>query len=130
MYSITMATAAVAGLIFMALSVRVIGVRFAGKHLIGDGGDEALTYRIRAHGNFAEYIPLCLILMLLIEAALGARTGLWVSGVLLILGRLLHAWGMTFTKPNKPRVFGMMLTFLVLMTLSSWALLLAFGLVS
>ncbi|MGB3721191.1 MAG: MAPEG family protein [Pacificimonas sp.] len=130
MHIVTMTVAGLLGLIFLALSARVVGARLAGKHLIGDGGDETMLYRIRAHANFAEYVPICLILMGLIEMATGPRTGLWVLGGLLVIARILHAWGMNTPTENKPRVFGILLTWIILIALSLWALLLAFAVVN
>ena len=51
-------------LIYIALSIRVIAGRRAAKARIGDGGDILLQRRLRVHANFAEYIPLALLLML------------------------------------------------------------------
>jgi uncharacterized protein len=36
------------------------------KVLIGDAGHERLLRASRAHGNFAEYVPIALILLLLV----------------------------------------------------------------
>ncbi|MBV7255695.1 MAPEG family protein [Pacificimonas sp. WHA3] len=129
MLTVTLATAAVLGLYFWLLSLRVVQGRIGGKVLIGDGESEDLLYRVRAHANFAEHVPLILILMGLIELAVGPRTGLIVIAAVLVLARVLHGWGMTMYSENKPRVIGVLLTWAVLLTLASWGLLLAFGVV-
>lgn len=129
MFPATLLTAGALGLVLLVLSYRVVQMRLAGKVSLGDGGDDRLLARTRAHANFAEYVPLILILMLLIESAYAgaAPWSLWAAGGVTLLGRLLHAWGMALPAPNKPRVFGMVLTFGVLLFLSGWAAGLALG---
>ena len=50
---------------------------------------------MRAHGNFTEYVPLALILMGLIELNGGPPPLLHGLGAALVVGRLLHAWGLS-----------------------------------
>jgi uncharacterized membrane protein YecN with MAPEG domain len=111
-------TALYAGLLaplFMFLAVRVIGLRRGAKVAVGDGGDKALLRRMRVHANFAEYVPLALLLMALAESL---NTWPWVlhlTGLVLLGGRLLHAYGMS--QPQETfafRVLGMTLTFSVI----------------
>ncbi len=64
---ITPLYAALAAVILIVLSLRVIGARRSRRVAIGDGADEDLARRIRAHGNFTEYAPLALVLILLLE---------------------------------------------------------------
>ena len=64
---ITPLYAALAAVILIVLALRVIGARRSRRVAIGDGADEDLARRIRAHGNFAEYTPLALVLILLLE---------------------------------------------------------------
>jgi uncharacterized membrane protein YecN with MAPEG domain len=59
--------AALAAAMMIVLSLRVIGARRSRRVAIGDGADEEVARRIRAHGNFAEYAPLALLLILLLE---------------------------------------------------------------
>lgn len=62
---------------------------------------------IRAHGNFAEYVPLTLLLMALCELAGVGALWLHLGGGLLLVGRILHAIGIQIPRaPNKPRLFG------------------------
>jgi uncharacterized membrane protein YecN with MAPEG domain len=123
MFPATLLTAGALGLVLLVLSYRVVQMRLSGKISIGDGGNEALSLRIRAHGNFAEYVPLALLLMLLVEAASAGTPGaLYIIGGLLVLARVLHAWGLALDSPNKPRIFGMVLTFSVILLLSLWAM--------
>ena len=57
--------AAILALLFVALSVYVILGRAKYKVLIGEGTSPDMLRRIRAQGNFIEYTPLFLILLLL-----------------------------------------------------------------
>ena len=92
--SITAGYAAVLGLIFIAMSAWVVGGRLGHQVLHGDGGLDTMNRRIRAHANFAEYVPLVLILVGLLEGS-GAGPGV-VHGMLLPLtiARVLHPFGM------------------------------------
>jgi MAPEG family len=51
---------------FIGLSLGLIALRKQFKMLIGDVGHERLLRASRAHGNFAEYVPIALILLLLV----------------------------------------------------------------
>ncbi len=85
---------------------------------------------IRAHGNFAEYVPLTLLLMALCELAGVGALWLHLGGVLLLAGRILHAIGIQIPRaPNKPRLFGTLFFWLSLGLFSVLALVqgLSFG---
>ena len=53
--TITPVYAALLGLLFIALSVRVIRLRRSRKVAVGARGDEAIERAMRVHANFAEY---------------------------------------------------------------------------
>ena len=109
---VTALYAALLAPLFVLLSVRVIGGRREARTALGDGGDPALLRRMRVHANFAEYAPFALLLLALAES-LGTRTWLLhVIGAILLIGRLLHAAGVS-RHPEIPRlrVAGMALTF-------------------
>lgn len=97
----------------LVLSVRIIAVRRARRLSMGDGGDEDLARRVRAHGNFIEYAPLALLLIACVEAAAYPVWLVHVLGIALIVGRAAHAWSMS-AQSIAARTVGMMLTFLVL----------------
>ena len=94
------------------LMYRVGQVRLGKNINLGDGGDDLMISRIRAHGNFTENAPLAL-LGLLGLAMLGAHpTALHMFGAAFFIGRVLHAMGMA-------KVFGLgrlVGTFLTLLT--------------
>lgn len=115
---ITANYAAVLALFFVALSVRTILVRRAAGVGLGDGDDLALMKAIRAHGNFAEYVPITLVLCLSLEITSKESTLLLHScGASLLLGRLLHAIGVSrLSEDFRFRVTGMALTLTALVT--------------
>ena len=125
---ITLVTAGFCGLLYFILSIRVVQSRQAHNVMTGDGGHDALLSRIRAHANFAEYVPFILILMGAIEARIGAGSELLAStGILLFLIRISHAIGMARPAPNPFRIAGAAGTWIVLLGLSIWAIALAYS---
>ena len=122
---ITMATAGICGLLFFILSFRVVQLRLKGLAPVGDGGHPELLNRMRTHGNFSEYIPLILILMALIEADGGNTFWLKIAGGAAVVTRVLHAIGMPMKAPNFFRASGALGTFIVLVSLSIYAFVLA-----
>ena len=125
---ITLVTAGFCGLLYFVLSFRVVQSRQAHKVLLGDGGNDALLSRIRAHANFAEYVPFILVLMGAIEFRVGAGNELLAStGILLFLLRICHAFGMTKATANPFRVAGAAGTWIILIGLSVWAIILAYS---
>lgn len=118
--------AALLALMFVVLSIKVIGKRRQFKVGIGTNGEALLERAVRVHANFAEYVPLALVLMFLAEYSGLAPLYLHILGLTLLLGRLSHAYGVQQLKePLKFRVFGMLLTFSVLL-LSAIAILLLY----
>ena len=55
------------GLLAVSLTVSVGRLRMQKKIYLGDGGDPAMLAAIRAHGNFLEYVPLCLLLIYIVS---------------------------------------------------------------
>ncbi len=109
---VTPMIAAILAAIFLVLSFRVINQRETSKVSLGDGGDEVLLKRLRVHGNFAEYAPLALLLLLIAELQGAQPWALYVSGASLIIGRLCHAIGTgRIPQITNLRVLGMLLTF-------------------
>ena len=82
---------AVLGLIFIFLSARVVVARRQFRVRLGSGGHELLERRIRVQGNFAEYVPLTIILLTFLELYGAASWLVHVLCIGLIVGRCLHA---------------------------------------
>ena len=119
---ITLTLAGAAAILHIWLAGRVSRLRVLHKVSIGDGGNEALVRRMRAHANYGENMPIVLILIGLIELAGGDPRILWAAGIVFILARILHAFGMDRPSPNRFRAIGMIATTLVMLGLAGWAL--------
>lgn len=123
-FAVTPLYAALCGLLLLMLSVRVILLR--GRHQVqfGDGGHVDLMRAIRAQGNFTEYAPLLLFLLFLLELSRQApHWALHLLGVLILLGRVLHALAVArYPGRSRPRLIGMCCTFVPLVVLSAWLL--------
>jgi uncharacterized membrane protein YecN with MAPEG domain len=102
-------------LLFVVLTLRVVGRRRAARVGVGSGGDEALSLRMRVHGNFSEYVPLALLMLALLELSGLPAALVWTLGVALLLGRALHAIGLGGSPGySLGRFGGTVLTLLVL----------------
>ena len=106
------------GLIYAFLGLRVARFRRGNKIVFGDGDDRYLRSAIRAHANFAEYVPIIVIMNALLEMGGAASVQMHVLLGTLTASRILHPFGM-HAKPMTPqfivgRIVGMILTFLVL----------------
>lgn len=124
--SITPVYAGILALLFVALSLQVAMFRVRNKISVGDGNDPGFNILIRLQGNFAEYIPSGLFLMLLIELQGGHGLLLHVLGIMLLAGRVAHISGMRKQPSIVPlRAGGMVLTFTALIIAALTALWLA-----
>ena len=109
--------AAAFAVFFVVLSVRTIGLRRSLRVAVGDGDDIGLRRAMRVHANFAEYVPLALLLLWMLESAGAPAWSLHALCALLLCGRIAHASAVSRTKePAGWRVFGMASTFTVLLT--------------
>jgi hypothetical protein len=116
---ITPIYAAVFGLVFVVLSVRTLLLRRRLGIAIGDGDQPMLARAVRVHSNFAEYVPLSLILIYFLETQIGASPWIHVLCGAFLLGRITHAFGVSQVKENyRYRVIGMALTFTVIICAS------------
>jgi uncharacterized membrane protein YecN with MAPEG domain len=92
---VTGAYAAVFGLFAAFLTVRVIMSRVKSGVTAGDGGNAELAQAIRAHANFAEHVPLALLLIGFAEAAGAPVLAIHGLAGLLLVARLANAWGLS-----------------------------------
>lgn len=123
---ITTLYAGLLALVFVVLSFRTIGARRAARVEIGDGSDRELLRRMRVHANFAEYVPLALILMALAETLRSGALLLHGIGLTLLVGRIVHAYALS-QSPHilRLRVAGMVATLTALMAAAATCLALA-----
>jgi uncharacterized membrane protein YecN with MAPEG domain len=106
--------AALLALLFVALSLRVVQARR--RHRVLLGTPHRLVERaVRAHGNCAEYGPLGLLLLALLEGMGLPAWGVHALGTAFLAGRVLHAAGIG-REPEvlRWRMLGMGLTFAAL----------------
>ncbi|HEY0271145.1 MAG TPA: MAPEG family protein [Sphingomonas sp.] len=123
MLPVSLTFAGAFALINLWLAFRVSATRMRSKVMIGDGDNPGLRARMRAQANFIEYTPFVMILIALIEIVGGARTWLWAIGIVYVLGRIAHAFGMDKqTMPNPLRAGGAIVTWLILLGLAIWAI--------
>lgn len=103
--------AALLTLLFVYLSVRTIRVRRRLQIAIGDRGHPEMQRAMRVHANFAEYVPLGLIMLALMELGGAAAWLVHVLCLCLLVGRLLHAHGVSQTPERfQFRVVSMLMT--------------------
>jgi uncharacterized membrane protein YecN with MAPEG domain len=118
---ITSLYAGLLALVFLALSVRVVQKRTGRSGVsLGDGGDAELMRRIRGHANFAEYVPILLIMLAALEYG-GALPGwlLHLLGITMVVARVLHGVALAYTqKWVFGRFYGAALTFLLLLVMA------------
>ncbi|MEO0368778.1 MAG: MAPEG family protein [Pseudomonadota bacterium] len=91
---ITPLIAAACGLIYVVLSLRVIRIRFTERISLGHGDHKPLMKAVRTHANFAEYVPLTLLLLWFVETLTMSSNLVLVLGVIFIAARLCHVIGM------------------------------------
>ena len=112
--TITLLYAGLLSLWLLVLSGRVIAIRSQGISL-GDGGNPVLLRRIRAHGNFAEYVPMILVMIGFLELSQLSSVLIHIMGETLLVARLLHGYALSFSESFKfGRFWGTALTFLLL----------------
>lgn len=99
-------TSLLTGLFAILMVVLALMVSFRRRTMkisLGDGNDDILRRRIRAHGNFIEFAPFGLILLGMLE--FNAAPSILVAGLAmaLLFSRVLHAIGMTCMTSVAPR---------------------------
>ena len=108
--------AGLSGLLLAYLALQAIKARRANKVKLGDGGIFALQSAMRAHGNFAEYMPITIIMLFLLEFNGAPAWMIHVIGTTFLIGRWIHAQGLLKDDLRK-RVKGMGVTLAVLIGL-------------
>lgn len=116
-------TGALLALLYLGLAVRIVALRWRTRTSLGGGTGELgdadrlktpearLFVAVRSHGNFAEYVPLALLLLAWVEAGSATPTLPVALAVALAVGRCLHPLGLHQPAPNAFRAIGVTLTF-------------------
>lgn len=106
--------AALLAILFLVLSIRIILLRRNLGIALGHGSDPKMLRAMRVHANFAEYVPLCLLLIAGSELMHAPAILVHGLGVTLVVGRVLHAYGVSRAREIMMlRVVGMVSTFTV-----------------
>jgi uncharacterized membrane protein YecN with MAPEG domain len=108
------------------LANRVSTMRRKVKVGIGTSGDKSLELAVRIHANNAEFVPLALVMLLVAELQGGHSAALHALGGTLLVGRMLHAYGMPRKAPNVPRFVGTAATWTTILVTSVWVLVMRF----
>ena len=118
MIPVTLLYAGILILLSVLLANQVLYVRLK--------GDKEPEWRanavLRVQANFVENVPLALVLLYLLEISGSPRQIVHVLGGLLVVLRLLHAWGMSKNSgANYPRLIGAQGSFLLMSIMGSAA---------
>jgi len=128
-FHVTVLYAGLNGLLVLLLAAGVMRQRMRARVQLGSGGDEGLERAQRALANWAEYVPLVLILMGLLEAQRTSFYLLHALGIALTVGRVLHAWGLSrHSGRSFGRSAGTALTWIALLVASVVAVVVGLGL--
>lgn len=92
---VTALYAALSGVLLIVLAALVVRARWATRTALGTGADPRMERAVRVHANFVEYVPLALLLLLLAELNGVAAGALHAAGSVLLVSRVLHAWGLS-----------------------------------
>jgi uncharacterized membrane protein YecN with MAPEG domain len=114
---VSLATTCILGILYVVLSASVSVERNRSKIGFGTGAEASaalgaehkaprLLIAVRRHGHFAEYVPISLILIFLLELSGANRNWLYGLAGALILARLMIAFGMGRAAPNLFRAGG------------------------
>jgi uncharacterized membrane protein YecN with MAPEG domain len=107
----TLIFGSLAALLLALLGANVSRVRNAKKALVGGEVDHELHRVVRAHGNAAEWIPILVLMLLILELSGASQTQLTIFGATILVSRLLHGLGMIFK--SKVSTVGASLTYLL-----------------
>lgn len=124
---VTTLYASLCALLLLGLSYRVVRFRQTLKVNLGDAGNPELERAIRVQGNFVEYVPTILFLLLLAELNHLPVWLLHVAGSVLFIARVMHAWGLASKNgPSFGRYYGILFTWVTLLALAIGNLVLMF----
>jgi hypothetical protein len=115
--------AGLVGLLLIVLAFNVSRHRVGSNIAFGDGDNPALKRAIRAHANLTENAPLALILLLAIEVQGFTAATVHVLGSILVIGRVLHAFGLSRHEGRSAgRALGILLTWVMILAASVLAI--------
>ncbi|MFU8894891.1 MAG: MAPEG family protein [Gammaproteobacteria bacterium] len=117
--TITALYAGLFGILYIVLCGLVVANRRRARVGLGLGSDTGLERAVRVHGNFAEYVPLFLVLLLLAELGGAAAWLLHIVGAVVFLARIAHAYGLSQSSgTSSGRVMGTLATWVGIFVLA------------
>ena len=123
---VTAFVAAVCALLLLITAIDTVRQRLRVQAAFGDHGDAKLISASRSHGNLAEYAPITILLLGLLESARANHMALMIIGAVFLVGRVAHIVGLhAKVEPGKPpitRQIGVVATFATLLSLGGWTL--------
>lgn len=126
--TITALYAGLLGILYLSLAALVVANRRRARVGLGTGSDTALERAVRVHGNFAEYAPLFLVLLLVAELSGGTALLLHAAGAAFFLARIGHALGLTQSSgTSRGRFFGTLVSWIAILVLALTNLWLVIG---
>lgn len=134
---VTLTTACILGIFYVTLSAAVSAERNRSKIGLGAGAEISvalgaehhaprLFIAVRRHGHFAEYVPLSILLIMLLEIEGAGRLWLYGLASALVLARLMVAFGMGRAAPNIFRAGGNVIQWTMILVASVYGLAVAF----
>lgn len=99
---VTSIYASIFAILLVLFSLNVTRYRIVSKTAIGDDNHPTLKRAVRIHGNFAEHVPIFLILLALNEMAGMHYNMLFILGYLMLFGRISHAYGVFVHEAQQP----------------------------
>ena len=117
--TITALYAGLFGILYIVLCGFVVAHRRRARIGLGLGSDTGLERAVRVHGNFAEYVPLFLVLLLLAELGGAAAWLLHIVGAVVFLARIAHAYGLSQSSgTSSGRFMGTLATWVSILVLA------------
>ncbi len=111
------------GLLLIALSVQVVLARRRYKVRLGTGSDDGMQQAVRVQANFAEYVPFAVLLLVFSEISGLPTAVVHGAGVLLLVSRMMHAWGLSQSPGSAfGRFYGTAGTWIAILGMSLWLL--------
>lgn len=109
-------------LLLIVLSARIIRLRWRDRIGLGTGESQDLKVAVRIHGNFIEYVPLALLLLVLVDITNGDVWLVHLLGAVLFIARVCHALGLTMSAGvSWARTVGVIGTFSMLLVSAGYA---------
>jgi uncharacterized membrane protein YecN with MAPEG domain len=120
---ITMLYAGLCTILVVFLALRVVQFRFRNKIGLGDGGNQEMLRRVRAHANAVENMPLALLLLGGMELNGYSPARVHGFGATLFVSRAAHAWGLSHSGgTSKGRFLGSLFTWLLMLSMAVFAI--------